>query len=154
MHVPGDGRGWVDRARGNHRGGYQDPSSGLVGDSIAVMTQLPYQLDLPRARTVLDAIREVCQFRRWDLLAALVRTTHVHVVVSGPADPNRAITDFKAYSSRALSDRGFEARDCKRWSRGGSTRALGTSEAIWAAIGYVVDQQGEPMAVYATASPR
>ena len=153
-HVPGDNRGWADRARGNHRGGPQDPNSGLIGDSIAVMRQRPYQLDSPRARTALDAIREVCQFRSWDLLAAHVRTTHVHVVVTGPGDPGRAITDFKSYSSRALSRQGFEAPDCKRWSRGGSTRALATPDAIWRAITYVVDQQGEPMALYATASPR
>ena len=151
--LPGDDRGWVDRARGNHRGGYQDSSSGLVGYSLGVMKQQPYHLDLPRARTVLEAIHEVCRFRSWEILAAHIRTTHVHAVVGG-CDPERAILDFKSYSSRALSRQGFEAPERNRWARSGSTRYLATSEAIAAAITYVVDQQGEPMAVYETASPR
>ena len=153
-HVPGETWGWVERARGNHRGGYQDPSSGLIGYSLAVMKQQPYELNMPRARTVLEAILEVCRFRGWDLLAAHARTTHVHVVASGIPDPDRAILDFKSYSSRALSRQGFEAPDRKRWAGGGSTRTLATTDSIWRAINYVVDQQGEPMAVYATASPR
>ena len=118
------------------------------------MKQQPYQLDLPKARTVLEVIREVCRFRNWDLHAAHVRTTHVHVVAGGLPDPARAILDFKSYSRRALSRQGFERSDRNRWARRGSTRVLATTDAIWAAINYVVDQQGEPMAVYATASPR
>ena len=117
------------------------------------MKQQPYQLDLPRARTVLDAIQEVCRFRNWELLAAHVRATQVHIVAGG-CDPDRAILDFKSYSSRALSRQGFEAPERNRWSRGGSMRGLATSEAVGAAIDYVVDKQGEPMVVYAALSPR
>jgi len=49
---------------------------------------------------------------------------------------------------------GFEAPERNRWSRGGSMRGLATSEAVGAAINYVVDKQSEPMAVYTALSPR
>ena len=50
---------------------------------------------------VLSAIRETCAFRRWTLLAAQVRGTHVHLVADGIEEASYAIRDFKAYSSRA-----------------------------------------------------
>jgi hypothetical protein len=112
------------------------------------MPQEPYQLDAPRARVVLDAICEVCQYRGWDLVAAHVRATHVHIVVARLADPDRAISDFKCYASRALNQHGFETPDRKRWARGGSTRRLPIPDALRAAIQYVVESQGEPMAVF------
>ncbi len=145
--VPGDERGWVDRARGIDRGGYQDPNAGLARYARKIMPQEPYQLDAPRAQIVLDAICEVCQYRVWDLVAAHGRSTHVHVVVARLNDPDRAISDFKSYSSRALNQHGFETANRKRWARGGSTRQLPTAEAVRAAIRYVVDGQGDRMAV-------
>ena len=72
----------------------------------------------------------------------------MHVVVGGLANPDRAICDFKSYSSRALNQYGFEAADRRRWARGGSTRQLSTADAVREAVEYVVDRQGQPMAVY------
>ena len=104
-----------------------------------------YRLDLTEARAVLEAMREVCVFRDWRLLAAHVRATHVHAVVDRVVLPNRAIAAFKAYASRALNR--LERRQ-PRWAREGSTRSLPTEAAIRAAVRYVADRQGEPMAVY------
>ena len=146
--VPGDERGWVERARGNYRGGYKDPSPGLAQYARKIMPQEPYQLDVPRARVVLDAISEACQYRGWDLAAAHVRMTHVHIVVANICDPDRAISDFKSYSSRALNRNGFETAERKRWARGGSTRRLPTAEAARATIQYVLESQGDPMVVF------
>jgi hypothetical protein len=146
--VPGDERGWYDRARGSYRGGYQDPNPSLAQYARKVMPQERYQLDVPRARIVLDAICEACQYRGWHLIAVHVRTTHVHVVAANLRDPDRAISDLKSYSSRALSQYGYETADRKRWARGGSTRELPTTEAVRAAIQYVVKGQGDPMAVF------
>jgi REP element-mobilizing transposase RayT len=151
--LPGDERGWVERARWIHRGGSRDPNSGLECCSREVMKQRPYALDLVRADVVLEAVQQVCLFRDWGLIAAHVRTTHVHLVVDRPRDPDRAIADFKSYSSRALTKAGFDSADRKRWARGGSTRPLGTNQAAWAAVKYVVEEQGDPMAVY-LGSPR
>jgi REP element-mobilizing transposase RayT len=146
--IPGDERGWVERARDSYRGGYKNPSADLAQYARKIMPQEPYQLDVPRARIVLDAICEACQYRDWGLVAAHVRATHVHVIVDRLGDPGRAISDFKSYSSRALNRHGFETADRKRWARGGSTRRLPTAGAIRSTIQYVVESQGEPMAVF------
>ena len=46
------------------------------------MVQPPYLLDAPRRQIVLEAIRQVCVPRDWILLAAHVRTNHVHTVIA------------------------------------------------------------------------
>ena len=144
-HLPGDTRGWVDRARGNHRGGLREPSPALERSVRERMIQAPYTLDRHTAQIVLETLRKVCVARGWQLVAAHVRTTHVHCVVNGVAEPNRASGDFKAYASRELNVvEGYR----RRWAREGSTRRLSTPAAIQAAVRYVADGQGEPMAVY------
>jgi len=78
----------------------------------------PYLLNGQSAYRVLEALREVCAVRNWQLLAVHVRRTHVHCVVDGIDCPNRAIADFKAYASRALNRiEGYR----KRWARQRST---------------------------------
>jgi hypothetical protein len=42
------------------------------------MDQAPYHLDQIRRDAVLEAIQEVCARRGWSLLAAHVRSNHVH----------------------------------------------------------------------------
>jgi REP element-mobilizing transposase RayT len=79
------------------------------------------------------------------LLAAHVRTNHVHAVVDGEAKPERILNDFTAYATRALP--GAEA-DRKRWARHGSTRWLWKESEVRAAIRYVVEGQGTPMTVF------
>ena len=65
---------------------------------------------------------------------------HVHAVV--------VMNDFKSYSSRALNSMEVDVPDRKRWARHGSTRWLWDTKAVSAAIRYVADEQGEPMAVF------
>jgi REP element-mobilizing transposase RayT len=114
------------------------------------MLEPPYRLDRHTACTVLKTLREVSAVRDWQLVAAHVRTTHVHCIVAGVAQPNRAIADFKAYASRALNRmEGYR----KRWAREGSTRRLAGNAAVHTAVRYVVDSQGDAMAVYVS-SPR
>ncbi len=142
--------GWVDRTRGDHRGGYGETSDALARHSQAHMVHAPYMLKGRSACRVLEAMREVCVIRDWQLFAVHVRSTHVHCVVNGPVHPNRAVAEFKAYASRALNvTEGYR----KRWAREGSTRRLPSSGAILAAVRYVVKGQGEAMAVY-VANPR
>src|SRR5208337_582469 len=110
--------------------------------------QPPYELDAPRRQIVLNAIREVCEYRGWDLLAAHVRTTHVHVVVTSTESPERVMNDFKGYASRGLNEAGFENAERKSWTRHGSTPYLWKPRDVEAAVHYVVHEQGEPMAVF------
>ncbi|MGO4879354.1 MAG: transposase [Bryobacteraceae bacterium] len=111
------------------------------------MRQAPYLLDENARAAVLEALQEVCEFRGWILLAAHVRTNHVHVVVEAEVRPQKVMSDFKAYSSRNLNR--FEGDDRRRWARHRSTRWLWKDQEVSDAIRYVVEEQGEPMAVFA-----
>lgn len=111
------------------------------------MKESPYLLDAAARAMVLAAIQEVCAYRSWILLAAHVRTNHVHVVVEAECKPEKALNDFKAYSSRALNRDAADKRT-NRWARHGSTRWLWKDQEVRDAIRYVVDEQGVPMAVY------
>ena len=55
------------------------------------MDQAPYHLDQIRRDGVLEAIQEVCGQRGWSLLAAHVRSNHVHTVVQGEVPPERVM---------------------------------------------------------------
>ena len=112
------------------------------------MDQPPYELDGRRCDVVLKAIQEVCTHRGWSLLAAHVRTNHVHVVVHALETPERVMNDFKAYASRRLNEGGLDGRDRKHWTRHGNTRYLWKPEHVEAAIQYVVHEQGTPMSVF------
>ena len=105
-------------------------------------------MDGARRAIVLQAIQGVCEFKGWQLNAVHVRTTHVHVIVDTEQRPELVMNSFKAYASRALTAAGLDARENRRWSRHGSTRYLWTRDDIEAAVAYVVDGQGAPMAVY------
>jgi hypothetical protein len=58
------------------------------------------------------------------------------------------MNDLKAYASRYLNQTGCDEPDRKRWAKHGSTRWLWKPENVASAIRYVVDEQGEPMAVF------
>ena len=112
------------------------------------MKQAAFKLDRESGAVVLGAIREVCCFRGWKLFAAHVRTNHVHVVVEGEDPPEKVIVDFKAYASRALNQVEGGDRDRRRWARHGSTRWLWKDGDVREAVRYVVEGQGEAMAVF------
>jgi REP element-mobilizing transposase RayT len=146
----GDDSGPVDR---NHNavGGRvleEDPRRRATERSL--MPQPPYTLDKGHREGVLEALKEVSSFRNWALLAAHVRTTHVHVVVDANDSPEKVMNDFKSYASRYLNRMHVDAPGRRRWARHGSTRWLWTPENVTSAIDYVVRGQGEPMAVFET----
>ena len=112
------------------------------------MHQAPYTLDQRRRDAVLGAIQAACATRGWHLLAAHVRTTHVHTVVEAEVPPERVMSEFKVYASRRLSRMGLDQPDRKRWSRHGSTRWLWKPQHVSAAVHYVVEEQGNVMSVF------
>jgi hypothetical protein len=143
--LPGDSRGSVDRARRGDRGGPIFPSVPLESHAREQQDSTTYRVNAHQAAVILEAIKDVCIFRAWSLLAAHVRTTHVHAVVGQVENANRVIAGFKAYASRALNRTESNAR---RWAREGSTRPLRTRAAVNDAIRYVAEGQGPPMALY------
>src|SRR5579872_2364765 len=112
------------------------------------MHQAPCHLDQTGREAVLVAIREVCDHRVWHLLAAHVRTSHVHTVVEAETRPERVMSDFKTYASRRLNRTKLDEPNRGRWARHGSTRWLWKPQHVSAAIQYVVAEQGEPMSVF------
>jgi REP element-mobilizing transposase RayT len=125
-----------------------------LGFNESRMTDEPYGLDVTRRKIVLEALQAGCAHRGWALIAAHVRTTHVHVVVTAEENPDKVMTALKAYASRDLNESGLDRPGRKRWTRHGSTCDLRTPEAVQRAAKYVIEHQGKPMAVYtAPASP-
>jgi REP element-mobilizing transposase RayT len=112
------------------------------------MDQPQYSMDRKRREAVLAALLERCPQHNWNLLAAHVRTNHVHLVVDGEVRPERIMNDLKSYASRCLNRLGLDEPTRKRWARHGSTRWLWEPESISAAIRYVIDEQGERMAAF------
>jgi len=125
-----------------------EPDFGRAFAERSLMDQHSYRLDQPRRHAVLAAIVERCSQRGWDLVAAHVRPDHVHMIVTADAVAERVMNDIKSYASRYLNQRGIDTPDRKRWTRHGSTRHLYGRKNTHAAIRYVVEGQGEPMAVY------
>lgn len=112
------------------------------------MKQAAYSLDRDGRAVVLAALREVCSHRGWNLLAAHIRTNHVHAVVESEVRPEKVMNDFKSYASRGLRRLGRDGPDRKYWARHGSTRWLWMDGDVREAVRYVVEGQGEEMAVF------
>jgi len=110
-------------------------------------------MDSRRREVVLASLLERCSECRWSLLAAHVRTNHVHIVVDADAHPARVMNDLKSYASRCPNRIGLDEPTRKRWARHGSTRWLWKRENASAAIRYMVDEQGDPMAVFEATEP-
>jgi REP element-mobilizing transposase RayT len=112
------------------------------------MEQPPYVLDQRRRSIVLQAVVETCLHRDWGVLAAHIRTTHIHVVVETNARPDFAAITFKRFASRALNNVVIDPPNRKRWARGESTRPLSSRSAIERAIHCVIEEQGELMEMF------
>jgi len=146
--LPGQA-GSVDDDSNLYGSRYRATSVALLGHSLARMRHEPCVLSAPARQLVLSSIIEVGSVRNWNVLAAHVRTNHVHAVVEADAVPEKVLLDFKVISSRTLNK--LEGKK-RRWARHGSTRYLWTKPQIDRAVSYVVCEQGTPMAVYERAT--
>jgi|SRR5215471_14941585 len=147
-HLHGDESGSVDHGHNAFQTPVLERDASRVSTERRRMEQAPYRLDQIHRNAVLAAIQQVCAHRGRCLLAAHVRTTHVHAVVEAEVPPERVMSDFKTYASRNLNQMGLDGPERKRWTRHGSTRWLWKPQHISAAIQYVVAEQGEAMAVF------
>ncbi|MBS1825492.1 MAG: transposase [Acidobacteria bacterium] len=144
----GDESGSVDRWHNLYGGRVVEADAQRAEAERLSMDQPAYVMDGERRVVVLQAVAEVCKHRGWNLLAAHVRTNHVHVVVEAEVAPEKVMNDCKVYASRALNRLEGEEAGRRRWARHGSTRWLWKDQDVREAIRYVVDEQGEPMAVF------
>ncbi|MGH9618085.1 MAG: transposase [Bryobacteraceae bacterium] len=79
------------------------------------MDQPAYTLAKEHREIVLASLLERCSQCEWKLLAAHVRTNHVHVVVAAEVRPERIMNDLKSYASRLLNKMGLEESARMRW---------------------------------------
>jgi REP element-mobilizing transposase RayT len=101
-----------------------------------------------RCDAVLEAIHEVCSHRGWSLLAAHVRSNHVHTVVEAEAPPERIMNGFKVYASRRLNWMEMDEPRRRRWARTREHALVVETERLSAAMQYVVNEQRQPMSAF------
>ena len=136
MH--GDESGSVDRHHNLVGSRLLEPGGERAIAECRAMLPNPYVLD-EIARTVVLAAssRSIAPTGDGTCRAAHVRSNHVHIVVEAEAQPERIMNQLTS-----------ERPDRKRWARHGSTRWLWKDEDVRKALRYVIDEQGEPMAVF------
>ena len=139
-HLHGAEPGSVDRRHNLYAGSLLEPDPGHELMVREHLLQAPYQIDAEARAAVLLAVREACSSRGWDLLAAHVRTNHVHVVVQADVEPESVMNALKSYASRALNRLGRDETKRKRWARHGSTRWLWKREDVLDAVEYVASR--------------
>ena len=139
----GDNRGSINRFNNKYQTPYLESNPIWENQNRAKLKSDAVSLDAQQREIVEKTIREVCEFRDWNLFAVNVRTNHVHNVVStGNYYADSALNAFKAYSTRKLKE-----NDCWKflhspWSNKGSKRFLWNEKSLEIAIEYVISGQG------------
>ena len=144
--IHGDPAGSIDRDHNLWKSPLLSQDPRRESKERGLMSDPGYCLAETDRRIVLSVLKEHCRFRGWVLHAAYVRRTHVHLVVASEEKAESILGQLKSYASRALNRADGVRR--KRWSNHGSTRYLWSARAVDDAVGYVVAQEGAPMAVY------
>ena len=134
----GDKRTSVRRNANTRYGGHGITPSAPLTEFMRNTTSEPTLVLTPQQRTCIDtAIKEVCDVRKYVLLAQNVRTNHAHAVISAQQKPEKIVNDLKAYATRLLRTEGLCTPTEKVWSRGASTRYLWKPKHVDAAVDYV-----------------
>lgn len=140
----GDDKSSVDRHGFNTNGTPRLlPSKSLEDFMQGQMKQSPTLFDKDERICVLDAVREVCDYRGYELLAVNIRSNHLHAVVYANTNPEKNTNEFKAYATRRLRKAGLCEKDKIIWARGKSRRYLWKVRYVEIAVDYVLYGQGE-----------
>lgn len=139
----GDERGSIDRDNNVYETPYYPPNEKFAEFNREELKSAPFFMNSKHRKLVESALREVCEFRKWNLRAINVRTNHVHLVVStGNTKPGYALNSFKAYATRKLRENNAWTESHSPWSNKGSKRHLWNDRSIELAVDYVVNGQG------------
>ncbi len=141
----GDERYSVDRITHRYGAPMIEPNQRLEKADSQHMTHAAVTFDATHRSIIEEAIREVCAFRGYELLAINIRTNHVHVVVAALCKPELLMNSFKSYATRHLRKSTILEDTVKPWSRHGSTRYLWKERHVEIAIDYVVNGQGDEL---------
>jgi REP element-mobilizing transposase RayT len=143
--VHGDQRGSMDRQHNVYGTSKIEPNSRLVRSDTEQLKHPPFSLGAKARQLVEQAVREVCNYRKYILRAINVRTNHVHTVVTAMRKPEPVLIAFQAYSTRALRREGLSSPGVKPWARHGSTIYLWKERAVAKAVEYVLLGQGNEL---------
>ncbi|MFN2492104.1 MAG: transposase [Pyrinomonadaceae bacterium] len=110
-----------------------------------LLKQPPVKLTARRRASVLSAIKETCDVRKWQLWASNIRTNHVHAVISATCKPGRILNALKANATRKMRESRCWLGGKTPWVRRGSKRYLWTERDLDNAIAYVLYGQGQPL---------
>lgn len=149
----GDERSSVDKEHNRYASAFVTPNHRLQSKQYHTLKNPPVVLDETQRQAALEAILQVCDFRDWVPHAVHVRSNHIHIVVSGNAEPEKIMNDFKAYATRAIKGSDDKQKFSRKyWSRHGSTKYLWTRESLASAIDYVKNKQGKIMSLWVRCS--
>ena len=143
--LAGDERGSIDKYHNKHGGLRAVPSSNRNEIHAGRLKSPPFLLNAISRKLVEEAIREVCAYRNWSLIAINIRTNHAHVVVSGNASAGKILNALKSYSTRKLREASQWDHGHSPWVDKGSKRNLWTEAHVGAASNYVINGQGTPL---------
>jgi REP element-mobilizing transposase RayT len=142
----GDERASVDKKHNRFGEEFLPNNPGLNIKEESNLKNPSIKLDALCREIVLQAILDVCKFRSWYAHSAHVRSNHIHIVVSGQEEPEKMMSDFKRYATKAIKKTGNILAN-KYWTRHGSTKYIWTEEKLHSAIEYVKTGQGKIMAL-------
>ncbi len=143
--LAGDERGSIDKYHNSFGGPRAVTSKNREMEHNARLKGPPFLLNAARRQLVEHAIRDVCSFRAWTLIALNVRTNHVHIVVSGQTSSGKILGDLRAYSTRHIRERNAWNYEQSPWADKGSRRSLWTEEHVGAASDHVINGQGDQL---------
>jgi REP element-mobilizing transposase RayT len=141
----GDQRGSMDRKH-NRYGTPRIATNFRLEQSDSEQRQhAPITLNAAQRDVVKNAVREVCEYRKYLLRAVNVRTNHAHTVVTAMQKPEPILDAFKSYATRALRKAGLLSTTVRPWARHGSTIYLWKERDVAKAIEYVMLGQGDEL---------
>jgi hypothetical protein len=114
LHGSSKGKGSVDAEHNEFGTPFVEPDADREQQAREAMVQPAYVMGAAEREIVCKAIVELAKERGWNLLAAHVRSNHVHVVVSADRDPARLMSDLKGRASRDLTLAGFDNVERRR----------------------------------------
>lgn len=120
-----------------------EPNPNLEDRMLQNLKNKPFLFDENQRRIIETAIKEVCEYRNYDLQAINVRSNHLHCVVSAQVKPKLIADAFKSYATRHLRQNLLIDKDTKVWNRGRSRRYLWKPRHVSLAIEYVLYGQGD-----------
>ncbi|MBN8596625.1 MAG: transposase [Planctomycetes bacterium] len=143
QRLHGDDRGSVDREHNLRGTAYLPPDARRVEAERKLMRSAPFALTSEMCRIADPALYAVADKEGWKILAANVRSTHVHVVVDcrSKVSPEDAMAAFKSMVTKDLGLAGLVGEDPDVWAEHGSTRWINHAAGLYGAIAYVNDWQ-------------